>query len=95
MNTKFEILQTKLFRSNLPLDFMLCPQLISILEEHHGVPFCLVSAPAGYGKSITLSSWLEQCGQKTAWYSIDENDNDLISFVSYFITIINYGMLKF
>jgi hypothetical protein len=37
----------------------------------------LVSAPAGYGKSILISCWLETCGSPSAWLSLDEHDNDL------------------
>lgn len=66
MKENFEILQTKLFRQRLPLDFVPRPHLIEILEKHHGIPLCLLSTPAGYGKSTTISSWLEQCGYKSA-----------------------------
>ena len=54
MNNKIEILQTKLFRPRLPLDFIPRPRLIDILEKHHGIPLCLLSAPAGYGKSTII-----------------------------------------
>lgn len=95
MNSKVEILQTKLFRPSLPSDFVSRTQLLSILEEHHGIPFCLVSAPAGYGKSTTLSSWLEQSGHKSVWLSLDETDDNLISFLNYFIVGIRTEFPQF
>ncbi len=48
----------------------------------------LVSAPAGYGKSTLVSCWLEACNVPSAWVSLDENDNDLGIFLSYFISAI-------
>ena len=48
----------------------------------------LVSAPAGYGKSTLVSCWLEACNVPSAWVSLDENDNELRSFLSYFVSAI-------
>jgi LuxR family maltose regulon positive regulatory protein len=48
----------------------------------------LVSAPAGYGKSTLVSCWLEASDCRGAWLSLDENDNDLHLFLSYFVAAI-------
>jgi LuxR family maltose regulon positive regulatory protein len=55
----------------------------------------LVSAPAGYGKSVLISSWLRLLavrdaapGPRTAWLSVDDADNDLINFWSYLVAAI-------
>ncbi len=45
----------------------------------------LISAPAGYGKSVLASQWLEVCTCPGAWLSLDENDNDLRVFLTYLI----------
>ena len=45
----------------------------------------LISAPAGYGKSVLASQWLETCECPGAWLSLDENDNDLRVFLTYLI----------
>ncbi len=79
----------------MPLDFIPRPYLIYILEKHHGIPLCLVLAPAGYGKSTTVSSWLEQCGHRTAWLSLDEEDNEIVVFVNYFIAAIHNSYPNF
>jgi LuxR family maltose regulon positive regulatory protein len=47
-----------------------------------------VSAPAGYGKTTLLRQWLEEVNLPAAWVSLDENDNDLIIFVSYFVAAV-------
>ena len=48
----------------------------------------LVCAPAGFGKSTLLSAWLETCAPLHAWVSLDENDNNLTVFLSYFVAAI-------
>ncbi|MBW1786039.1 MAG: hypothetical protein JRK53_05380, partial [Deltaproteobacteria bacterium] len=51
-------------------------------------PLTLVSAPAGYGKTTLISCWLETCGRPAAWLSLDEHDNDLHLFLSYFVSAV-------
>lgn len=43
----------------------------------------LVSAPAGYGKSTVLGTWVRQMEGLTAWLSLDEADNDPMRFLTY------------
>lgn len=44
----------------------------------------LLNAGAGYGKTQLLANYVSHCSGKSAWYSIDETDNDLMSFVRNF-----------
>jgi LuxR family maltose regulon positive regulatory protein len=48
----------------------------------------LVSAPAGYGKSTLLACWLEASDIPGVWVSLDQNDNDLRVFLSYFLAAV-------
>ncbi len=48
----------------------------------------LFSAPAGYGKTTTARSWLAGQEDKTAWYSLDETDNDPERFWIYLISAL-------
>ena len=48
----------------------------------------LVIAPAGYGKTTLLSTWLENSVVPSAWLSLDEHDNDLVVFVSYLVAAV-------
>jgi LuxR family maltose regulon positive regulatory protein len=47
-----------------------------------------VSAPAGYGKTTLVSSWLDDTDWPCAWLSLDEYDDDLAMFLSYVIAAI-------
>ncbi|KAA9325647.1 LuxR C-terminal-related transcriptional regulator [Adhaeribacter soli] len=48
----------------------------------------LISAPAGFGKSMLVSDWSLQHIIPTAWFSIDNGDNDFASFVNYICAAI-------
>ncbi len=45
----------------------------------------LVSAPAGYGKTTLITSWLAKQDLPVAWVSEDEADNDYFRFFSYIL----------
>jgi LuxR family maltose regulon positive regulatory protein len=82
------ILQTKLFRAPLSEDHVHRPHLLERLQQVKQRPLTIVSAPAGYGKSVLLSSWSQQCDGHSAWLSLDENDNDQGSFEGYFLAAL-------
>ena len=82
------LIQTKLNRPPLPVDLVKRPRLTAWLEQRRERPLTLVSAPAGYGKSTLISCWLEGVDCPTAWISLDEHDNKLGSFLSYFLAAV-------
>ena len=89
------ILATKLFIPPVPADFVRRPWLIENLNSGLERKLTLVSAPAGYGKTTTIASWIHQLPagrssqKKTqnhiSWLSLDENDNDLARFLVYLL----------
>ncbi len=48
----------------------------------------LISAPAGFGKTTLALQWTERWEGRTAWYSLDESDNDPCLFWTYFISAL-------
>ena len=80
------LITTKLQAPRLTSDFIPRPRLFNRFDRQRRL--ILVAAPAGYGKSTLLSSWLETLDYPTMWLSLDENDSDLAVFISYFIAAI-------
>jgi LuxR family maltose regulon positive regulatory protein len=79
------VIRTKLNRPPIGPDFVERPSLLERLEAYRQRPLTVVSAPPGYGKSMLVSSWLEASDCPNAWVSLDEGDNDLRLFLSYFL----------
>jgi LuxR family transcriptional regulator, maltose regulon positive regulatory protein len=71
---------TKLQRPRIGHGLVRRARLLEQLNTPHSLTFIL--APAGYGKTTLLSTWLETCQMPTAWLSLDEHDNDLTVFVT-------------
>ncbi|NCF69211.1 MAG: hypothetical protein GWP61_24915 [Chloroflexi bacterium] len=82
------LISTKLQRPVVGPNIVSRTRLIARLENGRYRKVTLISAPAGYGKTILASSWQETCDCPGAWLSLDENDNDLGVFVHYFISAI-------
>ncbi len=83
-----QILRTKLHLPSVIKDHLHRERLIDRLEKNRQRSLTLVSAPAGYGKSTLLSCWLESCDSPSAWVSLENNDNDLRVFLSYFLAAV-------
>jgi LuxR family maltose regulon positive regulatory protein len=64
------------------------PRLVDLLNGGLDKTLILVSAPAGYGKSTLVSSWLKETGISSAWLSLDAGDNDPFRFLQYLLTAI-------
>jgi len=82
------LLLTKLYRPPVTPDLEQRTRLLSRLDQRRHRPLTLISAPAGYGKTMLASMWLESCSCPSAWLSLDEADNDLHSFVSYLLAAV-------
>ena len=54
------------------------------LDEALNSRLTLITAPAGYGKTTAVMKWLETVPVPHAWLSIDDGDNDVLSFWRYF-----------
>lgn len=85
-----QLLSTKLFIPTVRPKFVQRPRLIEKLNEGLHRKLTLISAPAGFGKSTILSTWAKQVETDTrvAWLSLDESDNDLTRFLTYFVSAL-------
>jgi LuxR family maltose regulon positive regulatory protein len=86
--TTVPILSTKLHRPPVDRSHVHRPHLLEQLDQRRSRPLTLVSAPAGYGKSVLIHSWVESCDITSAWVSLDKNDNDLRTFTTYFVAAV-------
>jgi LuxR family maltose regulon positive regulatory protein len=51
-------------------------RLLVALDEAADGQVTLVSAPAGYGKTLLLADWARRRPERTAWVSLDDDDTD-------------------
>src|SRR5215469_14136522 len=68
------------------------PRLIELLNISLGCPLTLVSAPAGFGKTTLLSTWVQSLPperSRMAWVSLDEGDNEPVLFWTYVLTALD------
>jgi LuxR family maltose regulon positive regulatory protein len=84
------VLQTKLFVPSIRPNLVSRQRLVDQLSQgvQQGCRLTLVSAPAGFGKSILVSEWARSHKQPVAWISLDKGDNDPSRFWSYFIAAL-------
>jgi LuxR family transcriptional regulator, maltose regulon positive regulatory protein len=68
------------------------PRLIELLNMSLECPLTLVSAPAGFGKTTLLSTWVQSLPPerpRIAWVSLDEGDNEPVLFWMYVLTALD------
>jgi len=78
---KRQIVTTKLHRPRAAPRSVVRPQLLDRLERGCDLPLTLICAPAGYGKTVLASQWLESTSCQSAWVSLDEGDNEAVAFL--------------
>lgn len=79
------ILATKLYRPLSRPAAVLRHDLIVRLNQGLFRKLTLVAAPAGYGKTTLVSMWVATSDRPTVWLSLDDEDNDLIRFLTYLV----------
>lgn len=62
------------------------PSLFDKLDKGYSRKLILISAPAGFGKTVLLSEWIKKNNISFVWFSIDSNDNDIAGFFNYIIS---------
>jgi LuxR family maltose regulon positive regulatory protein len=77
------LLRTKLTIPPIRPSQIARPRLIDLIHGGLDRALILVSAPAGYGKTTLISSWLKETKIPSAWLSLDDGDNDPVRFLQY------------
>src|SRR5262245_12457365 len=88
-----QLLRTKLAPPHLRASTIMREQLLARLDDGFERKLTLLSAPAGFGKTTLVASWLtnvrtfKRLNVRTfAWVSLDGGDNDPVRFWRYLIT---------
>jgi LuxR family maltose regulon positive regulatory protein len=82
------VLLTKLHIPTPPKYLVYRKRLFDKLNEGLERKLILISAPAGFGKTTMVTQWIKKDKIPTAWFSIDDRDNDPYGFFSLLITSI-------
>jgi LuxR family maltose regulon positive regulatory protein len=98
-----QLLSTKLYIPSTRSQLVSRPHLIQQLDESLHCKLALISAPAGFGKTTLVSTWVTQklegdgtkkeAGKtahsyKAAWLSLDPGDSDPARFLTYLIAAL-------
>src|SRR5258708_37705783 len=81
-------LATKLHAPPPPPQLVRRPELVERLEQAAARPLPVAAAPAGFGKTTLLTTWLAQTALQAAWLSLEPDDDDLARFWAYVFTAV-------
>jgi LuxR family maltose regulon positive regulatory protein len=87
-SSTLRLLRTKLFAPRVHAELVGRPRLLTRLDEGAHCTLTLLSAPAGFGKTTLLATWISQRETPVAWLSLDERDNDPPRFWMYVIAAL-------
>ena len=76
------ILTTKLYIPPPRPNVVLRSRLIERLHEGLHRKLTLISAPAGFGKTTLVSTWIAGCERQVAWLSLNEADSEPTRFLT-------------
>jgi len=87
-----QLLATKFFVPVASHPLILRPRLFALLHKSLKHSLTLISAPAGFGKTMLLSAWaqsLPASNTHVAWVSLDEEDNEPRLFWTYVLSALD------
>jgi LuxR family maltose regulon positive regulatory protein len=87
-----QLLATKFFIPAPSRVLISRPRLTTLLKTSLDYPLTQISAPAGFGKTTLLASWVQSLAEehlRIAWISLDEEDNQPLQFWTYVFTALD------
>jgi LuxR family transcriptional regulator, maltose regulon positive regulatory protein len=84
------LLASKVAVADLPAGMVARQRLVELLSAGVQGRLTLVAAPAGFGKTVLLASWMARARPdgRVAWVSLDADDNDPGRFWSYVVAAL-------
>ena len=86
--SQLPLIRTKLRPPQTIADYLTRPRLSSLLEVALEGPLCLVSAPAGYGKTSLIAEWARPLPIAQVWIDLGEAESELPLFLTYLLTAL-------
>ena len=92
-----ELIRTKFHRPPIAGHLVSRSRLFDLLDRSLTTPLTVVCAPAGFGKSTLIGSWIEAApwrtipaGQpmRTAWLTLDVSDGNALTFLRYLVAAV-------
>ncbi|MCP4141241.1 MAG: hypothetical protein GY755_13320 [Chloroflexi bacterium] len=84
-----------MFIPSLRPDLIQRPHLVKKINQGLDQGMIFISAPAGFGKSTLITEWAVQSTRPVGWISLDETENDPISFLTYLVASIQTVIPEF
>ena len=82
------LIMTKLYRPHVASGMVERPRLSEKIRAGVAGPLTLVAAPAGFGKTTLVAQQLAALSLRSAWLSLDADDNDPATFVRYLLAAV-------
>ena len=82
------ILATKLYIPPPRPHLIQRPRLLDLMAQGAQGKLTLVSAPAGFGKTTLVTTWIGDCPHPVAWLALDAGENDPIAFLTYLVAAL-------
>ncbi len=79
------IMITKLLPPRIGSELMERPRLLELFTQKKDVKLIVLTAPAGYGKTISTLQYVSTLTCPFVWYQLDQYDNDPAVFIQYLI----------
>ncbi len=88
LNNKYRLLDTKLLTPSITDGVVFRNRLFEKLDESLRKKLTIVQAPAGFGKTTLVNSWISARKDRiqAAWLSVDTEDSDIRQFWYYVIS---------
>jgi LuxR family maltose regulon positive regulatory protein len=88
MTTRIPIAQTKISIPRRRSETLSRRRLLDLLNGFLDIRLTIIAAPAGYGKTALLVDFAHQSQYPVCWHSIDPLDQNIIRFLTHFISAI-------
>jgi LuxR family maltose regulon positive regulatory protein len=82
------VIATKLYIPALRPNALRRSRLIARLQAEPARRLSLIAAPAGFGKTTLLSSWIAEGGPPVAWIALDADDSDPARFLVHLVAAL-------